>query len=247
MKEIRVLNCPVHSLSFQEAIGVIEGFIASGRPHQIVPVNAAKLWRMERDARLRQIVESAALIVPEKAIVMASRALGWPVEAHIGGITLLKRLLPVAAARGYRVYFLGARREVLERMIPRLQSEYPDLQIAGWRDGYFAASEEAAVAAEIRASRPDLLFVALGTPKQEYWIARNLAQLGVPAVMGVGGSFDVLSGLKKDAPEWVRALALEWLYRLAQDPRNLWKRYLITIPWFCARVAAARARRVFAQ
>jgi N-acetylglucosaminyldiphosphoundecaprenol N-acetyl-beta-D-mannosaminyltransferase len=231
----------------EESIDTIEEFIRRRTPRQIVPVNAAKLWRMERDPRLKLIVETAALIIPEKAIVMGSRVLGSPLKAHIGGITLLKRLLPVAASRGYRVYFLGARQKVIGRMVETLRRDYPSLRICGWRDGYFRREESAAVLQQIRGARPDLLFVALGTPAQEYWIAEHLAALGVPVCMGVGGSFDVLAGLKKDAPDWVRALALEWLYRLAQDPRNLWKRYLITIPWFCTRVFCWRARQMFAR
>jgi N-acetylglucosaminyldiphosphoundecaprenol N-acetyl-beta-D-mannosaminyltransferase len=231
----------------EETLDTIEEFICQGKPRQIVPVNAAKLWRMERDPRLKRIVETAALIIPEKAIVMASRVLGSPLKAHVGGITLLKRLLPVAASHGYRVYFLGARPEVVGGMVETLRRAYPALRICGWRDGYFGRDQSAAVAERIREARPDLLFVALGTPTQEYWIAEHLAELGVPVCMGVGGSFDVLAGLKKDAPDWVRALALEWLYRLAQDPRNLWKRYLITIPWFCTRVFSWRARQLLAR
>jgi N-acetylglucosaminyldiphosphoundecaprenol N-acetyl-beta-D-mannosaminyltransferase len=244
MERIDFLSCPVDNLTMAEAISRIEAFIRSGEPHQVVPVNAAKLWRMERDSRLERIVKSASLIVPEKAIVMGSRVLGSPLKDHIGGIMLLTALLPEAAEQGYRLYFLGARPHVVECMVENLQRDYPGLQVAGWHHGYLTPDDGARVVNEIKVSQPDILFVAMGTPKQEYWIADHLHELGVPVCMGVGGSFDVLAGAKKDAPQWARTLAIEWLYRLLQDPRNLWKRYLITIPWFWYKVYTAKARRL---
>lgn len=241
MNRIEFLGCPVDNLAMEEAIARIDEFIRSGKPHQVVPINAAKLWRMEWDSRLRYIVKQAHLIVPEKAIVMGSKVLGTPLKEHIGGIMLLKALLPVAAEQGYRFYFLGARPYVIERMIANLQRDYPSLQIAGWHHGYFIPDDNAKIIQDIKDSQPDILCVAMGTPKQEYWIADHMEELGVPVCMGVGGSFDVLAGVKKDAPSWIRALALEWLYRLIQDPRK-WKRYLITNPWFWYKVCVAKAR-----
>ena len=227
----------------EEAILRIEDFIRSGKPHQIVPINAAKLWRMQYDHRLAHIVLNAELVVPEKAIVLGSRLLGTPLKAHIGGVMLLKALLPVAENHGYRVYFLGARPYVVERMVKKLRQEYKRLKVAGWHHGYFGAETNPQIVTHIRNAAPDLLFVAMGTPKQEYWIADHLRVLNVPVCMGVGGSFDVLAGLKKDAPQWVRTLYLEWLYRLVQDPGNLWRRYLTTMPWFAYQVARRWVRR----
>ena len=157
----------------------------------------------------------------------------------------MKAFLPRAEENGYRLYFLGANREVLEQMICTLRPIYPRLQIVGGHHGYLSSADNLGVINEILQLHPDALFVAMGSPKQEFWIAKNLLQLGVPVCMGVGGSFDVLAGKKKDTPDWVRALSMEWFYRLVQDPTNLWRRYLITIPWFLRKVLRARAQKSF--
>jgi len=119
--------------------------------------------------------------------------------------------------------------------------------MAGWHDGYLSDEDDRRVTDEIQRLRPDALFIAMGTPRQEFWIANHLQALGTPICMGVGGSFDVLSGLKRDAPGWVRAIAMEWLYRLVQDPKNLWKRYLTTMPWFLHKVFRARLQELFSK
>jgi len=127
--------------------------------------------------------------------------------------------------------------------VSNLRSIYPKLQIVGWHHGFFTVEEDFAIRNEIAALHPDLLFVALGSPRQEFWIAQHLPELGTPVCMGVGGSFDVLAGIKRDAPDWIRALAAEWLFRLVQDPGNLWRRYLITMPWLLKKVLAELSRK----
>jgi N-acetylglucosaminyldiphosphoundecaprenol N-acetyl-beta-D-mannosaminyltransferase len=229
----------------EEAVARLEDFIREGKPRHVAVINANKLWIMEKDPKVAEVVREASLCVPEKAITIGSRMLGLGVDNHIGGIMLLKAFLPRAEERGYRLYFLGAKPDVLEIMMRGLRQIYPRLQIVGSHHGYLLSENNGAVAEEILRLSPDALFVAMGTPKQEYWIAKHLRQLGVPVCMGVGGSFDVLAGLKKDAPEWVRALAMEWFYRLMQDPRNLWRRYLVTIPWFVGKVLRARSQKLF--
>lgn len=236
---IQFLDCPVDNLTMKEAVSKIEKFISSKGCHQIVPINAAKLWRMERDEKLAQIVRGADLIIAEKAILLGARILGTPLKDHIGGIMLLKAFLPHAEARGYRLYFLGAKPLIVREMMKQLKRQYPQLNIVGSHHGYFPEQDNARVVNSIRASQPDVLFVAMGTPKQEYWINEHLDTLEVPVCMGLGGSFDVLAGMKRDAPHWIRSLYLEWLYRLLQDPRK-WKRYLITNPWFLRRVLQAK-------
>ncbi|MEI8305652.1 MAG: WecB/TagA/CpsF family glycosyltransferase [Chloroflexales bacterium] len=228
----------------EEAIACVEEFIRSGQPHQIVPINASKLWQMERNPRLSEIVTSASLVIAERAILIGSRILGEPIKDHVGGIMLLKQLLPVANTRGYRMYFLGAKPEIINQMVTKLGSDYPAMQIVGWHHGYLNAEEGVRIISEIRATKPDMLFVAMGTPKQEYWIAEHLQELGVPVCLGVGGSFDVLAGIKKDTPQWIRNMSMEWLYRLVQDPGNLWKRYFITIPWFIYKIFQLRLQRM---
>lgn len=238
------LGCPIDNLSINQAVAKLEEFIREGTPRHVVVINANKLWLMERDPGIAEVVRRASLFVPEKAIVVGSHLLGLRVDHHVGGIMLLRAFLPQAAEKGYRTYFLGAKPQVIERMIVNLRQVYPSLQIVGWHHGYSSPAEFENVSKEILQLRPDVLFVAMGTPKQEFWIAEHQLQLNVPVCMGVGGSFDILAGIKRDAPDWVRTLAMEWLYRLIQDPKNLWRRYLITIPWYLKKVLHARTRKL---
>jgi N-acetylglucosaminyldiphosphoundecaprenol N-acetyl-beta-D-mannosaminyltransferase len=239
------LGCPVDNLRMEQAVANLEDFIFEGKPKYVAVINANKLWLMERDPRVAEAVGRASLFVPEKAIVIGSRVLGLGLRHHVGGIMLLKTFLPRAEEKGYRLYFLGAKAEVLELMICVLRQVYPRLQIVGWHHGYLLPEDDCVVRKEILQVRPDVLFVAMGSPKQEFWITEHLAELGVPVCMGVGGSFDVLAGIKRDTPDWIRALAMEWFYRLTQDPKNLWRRYLITIPWFVKKVIRARTQKSF--
>lgn len=239
MSRVSFLGCPVESMTLAEAVERVCALIQEKRPHRITALNANKLWQMAHNARLREIVVASDMVIPEYAIVWGAQLLGKPLRGHIGGIMLLQAMLPAMAERGIRPFFLGARAEIIEQMVARLHCAYPNLDIAGFHHGYFQ-DDEARVLALIEASRADVLVVAFGTPNQEYWIASHQIQLNVPVAMGVGGSFDVISGLKKDAPAWARSKGLEWLYRLAQDPSAYWKRYLITNTWFVWQVLKAK-------
>jgi len=223
-----------------EAVACVAELIDSDGVHQLTPINANKLWQMESHAGLREIVRSSSLVLPEWAVVWAARVLGRPIRGHIGGIMLFENFLPVAAQRHDRLFLLGARPHVVERLHDQLTYRFPGLQVAGYHHGYVSTQQEVGLIDQIRASRANFLLVAMGTPKQELWIARHKHELNVPLSIGVGGSFDVLAGLKADAPTWARGHGLEWAYRLAQDPRNLWKRYLMTNPWFVYRVLRER-------
>jgi N-acetylglucosaminyldiphosphoundecaprenol N-acetyl-beta-D-mannosaminyltransferase len=244
---VEFLGCPVDNLSMREAVHKLEDFIHQGLPHHVAVINANKLWRMEKDSSIAKAVLTASLFIPEKAVVIGCRILRLNVKHHIGGIMLLKAFLPRAEEKGYKIYFLGANSEVLEKMIGVLRLRYARLRIVGWHDGYFTVQEEPAINREIKELCPDVVFVALGTPKQELWIAEHSVPLGIPVCMGVGGSFDVLAGLKKDAPDWIRTVALEWLYRLLQDPKNLWKRYLITMPWLLKKVLSVKMNNIISR
>lgn len=240
MTRQNLLGYPVDNPSMPEALSLLEQFIADRTPRYVVAINPNKLWQMQRDSRLAAVVDKASMLIPEKAIVIGAFIVGVPVRHHVGGSMLLERFLPLAERKGYSVYLLGAKRVVLDRLLARLRREYPELRIVGYHDGYLSAEDDKAVSEEISRLRPDVLFVAMGSPRQEFWIADHFRRLGVPVSMGVGGSFDVLSGVKRDAPPWVRTIAMEWFYRLLQDPGNLWKRYLTTMPWFLYRVFRAR-------
>jgi len=215
-------------LSEDEAVAAIDGLLADGRPHYMAVVNAAKIVAAGRDEKLRRVLAQADLVTADgMSVVWASHALGHPLKQRVTGIDLFERLVEHAARRGLSVYFLGARDEAVRGLVERFTSRHPDLRLAGYRNGYFQPSESIAIAETIRRSEADFLFVAMGSPAQEYWIASNLGRTGARFALGVGGSFDHLGGLARRAPEWMRRIGLEWLYRFSREPRRLWRRYLI--------------------
>lgn len=236
---VQLFGLPVDSLTMGEAVGRVEELIRFQRSHRITVVNANKLWQASRDPTLAGIIRDSDMVIPEWAVVWAANVLGTPLRGHVGGITLTQELLPVAARAAHPVFFLGARPEVLEALVASVRRLYPTLRIAGTHHGYFGLDDQA-VPRLVRDARPALLFVAMGSPRQEYWLERFQRDMEVPVSIGVGGTFDVLAGLKRDAPAWARGRGLEWLVRLAQDPANLWRRYLVTNTWFVWQVARAR-------
>ncbi|MEO3807821.1 WecB/TagA/CpsF family glycosyltransferase [Sphaerisporangium sp. B11E5] len=201
-------------------------------------VNAAKAVRMAEDALLRDSVTSCDLVVADgQAIVWASRLLGRPLPERVAGIDLFTSLMAEGARRGHSAYFLGARPEVLEKVVERVRAEYPGLRVAGGRDGYFTDDDAPRVAAAIGAARPDLLFLGMTSPKKEIFLARYADDIKAGVVHGVGGSFDVLAGKVRRAPVPMQRLGLEWLYRFLQEPVRLGPRYLSTNTRFAWMVA----------
>jgi N-acetylglucosaminyldiphosphoundecaprenol N-acetyl-beta-D-mannosaminyltransferase len=223
-----IAGVAVDNVSEDEALALIDEFVERGGPHYMVVVNASKLVAASRDERLRRIIERADLVTADgMSVVWASRLLGRPLKERVTGIDIFERLVGHAARRGLSVYFLGAKDESVNGVVRRFRGLHPSLRVAGFRNGYFSARESERVAAQISESGADLLFVAMGSPAQEYLISSILAHTGARFALGVGGSFDHLSGLARRAPGWMRRAGLEWLYRLAQEPRRLWKRYLV--------------------
>jgi N-acetylglucosaminyldiphosphoundecaprenol N-acetyl-beta-D-mannosaminyltransferase len=232
---VEVLGCAIDRVDMGEAARRCDDYVSTRAGAQHMAVNAAKLVAMRRDEALRRLVDGCDLVTADgQAVVWASRLLGDPLPTRVAGIDLMRELLALAERRGYRVYFLGAEAEVLERAIARLRELHPQLVFAGYRDGYFSEAEEPSVAAEIRAASPDLLFVAMSTPRKEYFLGRWNAELDVPFSMGVGGAVDVVAGVTKRAPRLLQRLGLEWAFRLAQEPRRLFRRYLVTNSAFVA-------------
>jgi N-acetylglucosaminyldiphosphoundecaprenol N-acetyl-beta-D-mannosaminyltransferase len=224
-----VLGCAIDRLDMEATVSRCRELIESGGAAQHVVVNAAKLVALRRDPELARIVEGCALVNADgQSVVWASRLLRDPLPERVAGIDLMERLLALAGEEGHRVYVLGARPDVLERAVERLRVRYPRLVLAGYRNGYFSDEESAGVCAAIRAARPHLLLVAMSSPRKEYWLATHLAELGVPLAMGVGGAIDVVAGVTRRAPRWAQRAGLEWLFRLAQEPRRLARRYLVT-------------------
>ena len=207
-------------------------------------VNAAKIVAMRNDDELRRLVDDCELITADgQAVVWASRLLGDPLPVRVAGIDLMLELMALAERRGYRVYVLGAHQDVLEQALANLRERHPRLRVAGYHHGYFSAAEEPSVAAEVRAARPDLLFVAMSTPRKEYFLGHWGPELDVPFAMGVGGAVDVVAGVTRRAPRVLQRLGLEWAFRLAQEPRRLFRRYLVTNLAFVGLTLRHLARR----
>lgn len=231
---VDILGTPVHALSMAEVLDIADAAVAERRRMLFGLVNAAKLVNMRRDAVLRDSVLSADLVLADgMSVVWAARLLRRPLPERIPGIDLMMHMLERAGERGYRIYCLGASDDVLQTVVARIRRDYPGLIVAGFRNGYFDEIDEPQVAEEIAAARPDFLFVAISSPKKERFLARWADKMNVPICHGVGGTFDVMAGKVLRAPRAWQKLGLEWLYRVLQEPRRMWRRYLVTNTLFC--------------
>ncbi len=220
--EVRLLGVRLHAVSLDEALREAEQFIRQDQPHMIVTPDASAVVRARMDAELRQIMEEADLVTPDGAgVVLAARMLNLPVDERCAGVDMVQHLCQIAARLDRSVYLLGGEPGVAEAAAAQLKAQIPHLQVAGCHHGYFSPNEEAQIVEEIKQTRPAVLLVALGIPKQEKWINQHLQQLGVPVCIGVGGALDIISGRKKRAPIWMQRAGLEWLYRTIKEPRRL--------------------------
>ncbi len=214
-----LLGVPVHPLSLPEAVAFLEEAVVSRRQATVVSLNGALLVRALREGEVREAVCAATLVIPDGVgVLLAARILGVPLHRRVPGVDLAEALCAALAARGGRVFLMGAAPGVAEAALDRLRQRYPGLEGAGVAHGFFRPEEEAALMARIAQARPDVLLVALGAPRQERWMQQHAPALGVPVVMGVGGTLDVLAGRTRRAPRWVQALGLEWLYRAVREP-----------------------------
>ena len=242
---VTFLDCEFDAVTMAQAVARAEAWCRlPRRPHLITTANASTLVAMRRDPAFAEACRAGHLIVADGVpVVWAARITGASLPARVAGVDLMAELMERASALRLRAYFLGARAEVLARLLSVCRERYPGLRVAGARDGYFAASESTAIVEAIRASAADMLFVGMPSPFKEVWCHQHAESLGVPVIMGVGGSFDVLSGSLRRAPGWMQAAGLEWLWRLLLEPRRMWKRYLVTNTIFLGLVAREVARR----
>lgn len=237
--KIEILGTLIDQVDMASALQKIETFIAEGIPHHVITLNAEIIYRAQFEPELRAIINRAALVTPDGAgVVWASRYLKKPVPERVTGIDLLQAIAARASTTGWRLFLLGGAPGVAEEAAANLKKRFTNLNIVGTHHGYWPPTEEEAIVALIRSARPDVLFVALGAPRQEYWISRHLSVLGVPVCMGVGGSFDVLAGRVKRAPKWMQQLQLEWLARLVQEPFR-WRR-MLALPKFMFQVMRSK-------
>jgi N-acetylglucosaminyldiphosphoundecaprenol N-acetyl-beta-D-mannosaminyltransferase len=233
-----LFGIPVAALTMEQALDLVDRSVRARESLQIGVVNAAKVVNMRRDRLLREDVLSSDVILADGApVVWASRMLGCSLPERVAGIDLMMGILARGRNRGYRVYCLGATPEVLDAASARIVAECPGLELVGRHHGYFTSEEEPALARDIAATRADVLFIAMTSPRKEEFLARWGRRLGVSVCHGVGGSFDVLAGKVRRAPPAWQRLGLEWLYRVKQEPRRLWRRYLVTNTLFCVLLA----------
>ena len=227
-KRYPILNTYVNAISMNETINEVEKIIHEGKPTQHVVINASKVNLMEKDVRLRKIVNDCPLINADGAsIVWAAKRLGIPLKERVTGCDLFQELVKVAAKKDYKIFLFGAKEEVVTKVKRIFEQKYPTLKIVGYRNGYFSPSDEPEMIKIMANSGADMMFVAFSSPKKEYWVNKYLNELNIPFVMGVGGSFDVVAGVTDRAPLWMQKHGLEWFYRFIQEPRRMWKRYII--------------------
>src|SRR5579862_673622 len=226
---IAILGILFDNVTMADAIGAIERMVASGQPHYVVTANVDFVVQAQEDVELRRILFDAHLVLCDGTpLVWASKLLGNPLLERVAGADLVPRLLGVAAEKGYRVFFLGATPDSVERAAENLKKIHPDLIISGLYSPPFnklLEMDHDEIQRRILQAKPDLLFVSLGCPKQEKWIAMHYRSLGVPVCAGVGATIDFLAGTVKRAPVWMHRVGVEWIYRLLQEPRRLFKRY----------------------
>ena len=246
-RRISVLGVPVDTADHAQTLASIAVAIAESRERtppptrQIVTLNPEILMHARQDATVLHVLAQADLIVADGiGVVWAARVLGTALPERITGVDLLEDVAELAAAQGWRLFLLGAAPGVADEAANRLQARCPGLRVAGTFSGSAAAAGDAACIERIRASAPDVVFVAFGAPAQERWIARTRGQLGAAVAIGVGGAFDFVSGRVTRAPRWMRRVGLEWLYRLLRQPWR-WRR-MTALPRFAAAVCAARVR-----
>lgn len=243
---VEILGCRLDALDADAATDAILTFARERRGAQIVTLGTEMVVHAQRDAKYRAVVNGCALSLCDTVGLLAvARSRGADLRERVTGVELIDHLCARAAKEGIRVFLFGGAPGVAEEAARELQRRYPGLHIAGTRNGFFKPEESAQIAAHIRESGAHLLFAGMGFPRQEYWLAEHLAETGCGAGIGVGGSFDVISGKVERAPERWRKLGLEWLYRLVKEPHR-WRRQL-ALPHFVLLVAGERVRSRFVK
>jgi len=237
VEKIGFLGVKIDNVSMKEALTTGEKFISSKKPHLICTPNIDHIMQARKDTSFQKIINSSSLCICDSLYVLwASRFLGNNLVEKVAGSDFLPLFAKVAAKKGYKIFLLGANSNVAKKAASNLLLKNSDLKIVGTLSPTSKELENESKNKKmiqlIKKSKPDALFVAFGAPKQEKWLYENLIELNVPLCMGVGGTFDFIAGYRKRAPKWIQRIGLEWFYRLVQEPRRLWKRYLIEDPQF---------------
>ena len=228
-QRVRLFGCTFDVVDMDQAVARVEGYLASGEIHQGCGVNVDQLVLMKDQQMFRDIVDKCDLVTADGTpVVWASKLFGKPLPERVAGIDLFYALLPVSARKGYKIFLLGAKEESLQGAKAKYLADHPDLQIVGARNGYFGLEDEREIAQQIHDSGAQMLFIAISSPKKEEFVDRHRDLLkNVGFVLGVGGTFDIDAGLYKRAPNWMAKAGIEWTYRLWQEPKRMYKRYIV--------------------
>ncbi len=238
-EKIEITGLPIDNITMEQAVMKVREFLESGKVNTIYTPNSEIMMAAYRDKNLRKVLSEADMLIADGAgVVLASRILGRKLPEKVSGIDLARRMFALEREGGTKFYFLGGKPGVAEEAAEKIKQQYPGVHIVGTRHGYFKPEEEPAIVDEINSSGAEVLLVALGAPKQEYWIDKYKHALRVKICMGVGGSLDIFSGRSKLAPEFMRKHGLEWLYRLCREPRR-YKR-MLDLPRYMMLVLAIR-------
>ncbi len=222
---VDILGVKIDRESMQQTVTKIQEAIENHQNIQVVTANPELIYATGKDARLKQLINSAKIVTPDGVgVVWAANRLGYPVAERVTGIDLVEALFPVAAEKGWRIFLLGSKPGVAELAAQKVEEKHPGFV---WQaeHGYFSREEEPALLEKIRNFKPDILLLGLGAPRQEFWLFSHLDLATVS--IGVGGSFDALAGLNKRAPKWVQEFHLEWLFRLIKQPQRFGRQLVL--------------------
>ncbi|MES1024044.1 WecB/TagA/CpsF family glycosyltransferase [Gloeocapsa sp. BRSZ] len=235
---INICGVKIDQVTLDGAINlIVEHALVGTEPNYVVTPNAQHILLLQNDTHFSEIYAKAFLVVADGVpLVWASRLLGKPLPGRVNGTDLFERLCQVAAEKGLKVFLLGGRPQAAENAAKLLQQRHPNLNVVGTYCPPYGfetdPAELALINSKIKTAAPHLLFVGLGAPKQEYWMYQVHQELGVPVSIGIGGSFELVSGAVPRAPVWMQKSGLEWFFRLIAEPRRLWKRYILGNPHF---------------
>jgi len=235
MKEFKILGVPVHSYTMAEVVDELDKRIQEQQQSFVVTANAEIIMSCQEDKAYNDIVCNADIVLPDGAgAVWAGRHLGNTVPERVAGFDLYLELMQLSSKKGYKAFFFGSSPGIAEAAKEVCEKRYPGVQIVGTRNGYFKASDEAEIIKQINDSGAQMLFAALGAPKQEKWLEANRNKLNAIVLMGIGGSFDVLAGKMERAPKWMQDASLEWLFRLYKQPSRFMR--MMALPKFVLEV-----------
>ena len=246
MNRIVICNIPVDALTMRETVEKIDASITEGKTIHHVVVNAAKIVNAQKDAELRDSIINCDIINADgQSVIWASRFLNKRLPERVTGIDLMEALVELCSEKKYRIFFFGAREEIVSKVVEKYKKKYGQDIIAGYKNGYYQKTDEPMIAKQIADSNANILFVAISSPQKEIFLNKYKDDIRTPFIMGVGGSFDVVAGKVKRAPKWIQKMGFEWFYRFMQEPKRMWKRYLFGNTKFLYLVCKEKIRQIF--